>query len=555
MKKTVFAALAALTALTGCRNAEREVSLPGEKTVHFRAHAGADTRTAFSEEGEGFYRTLWTDNDSAVLLSLNYGKAAPSALTSSADGVSAVFEASFDAAGASAPFVFYAVSPASAARAISPSRQAWSVSIPAAQTPSATSVDEAAQLLVAKSASSATLPDEVDLHFSHLTAYGRITLRNMDLGDAVVRKADLIFSTPVVGEWYWGEDGMLTSNGASHTITLTTDAAGDLWFACAPVDVSGETMTLNIYTDKGVLSKEISFGAGRRFTSGKVARFSVDFAGIEHLDITPVFERVQEGSLQSGDEILIVNLDGDYALGPQSYSGTPHRDRVSVAVEEDIIADPGDASVLSVENGAVSGTLAFRTQDGTYLTAAESGNVLQETAAKDSFSSWTVQITDGIASVFSTEGASQFIKYNSIATRFSCYKLSAGNMKDIAVYRRGVAALGPVPDNRLTEETEFGCYLHALRRTYARGSDQLSRSVGADGKEEFSILNPAMKQQLVISGYDPSLSKGGSALLTVTYREGKNVLLSMDCTATVVREEGSRVWLAVAPGQGFIIKK
>ena len=83
----------------------------------------------------------------------------------------------------------------------------------------------------------------------------------------------------------------------------------------------------------------------------------------------------------------------------------------------------------------------------------------------------------------------------------------------------------------------------------------LSRSVGADGKEEFSILNSAMKQQLVISGYDPSLSKGGSALLTVTYREGKNVLLSMDCTATVVREEGSRVWLAVAPGQGFIIKK
>lgn len=555
MKKTVFAALAALAALAGCRNAEQEISLSGEKTVHFRAHADADTRTAFSEEGEGFYRTLWTDNDSEVLLSLNYGKAAPSALTASADGVSAAFEASFDATGASAPYTFYAVSPASAARAISPSRKAWSVSIAAAQTPSATSVDEAAQLLVAKSASSAILPDEVDIHFSHLTAYGRIALRNMETGDAVVRKADLIFSTPVVGEWYWGEDGTLTSNGASHTITLTTDAAGDLWFACAPVDVSGETMTLNLYTDKGVLSKEITFAEGRKFTSGKVARFSVDFAGVGLLDITPVFVRVQEGSVQAGDEILVVNLDGDYALGAQSYSGTPHRDRVSIQAADGIIADPGSATILSVENGAVSGTVAFRTETGTYLTAAESGNVLQETDDKDSFSSWTVQVTDGIASVFSVEGASQFVKYNSIATRFSCFKLSAKNMKDIAIYRRGVAAQGPVVDNRLMEETGYGCYLPALRRTYVRGADQLCRAVTADGKVEFSILNAEKKEQLVVSGFDPSLHKGGSVVVTITYRQGKNILHSGEYTATVVKEEGPKVWLAIAPGQGFIIKK
>ena len=71
-------------------------------------------------------------------------------------------------------------------------------------------------------------PTQVDLQFTHLTAYGRITLKNLDLGDAKVEKVDLVFDTPVVGEWYWGEDGTLTSNGASHTITLNTDASGDL---------------------------------------------------------------------------------------------------------------------------------------------------------------------------------------------------------------------------------------------------------------------------------------------------------------------------------------
>ena len=226
--KTSFAALVALASLAGCRNVEQEVpETSSVKTVRFLAGT-ATTRTAFAEAVDGVYQTLWTENDSDVLLSLNYGKAEASAVTPSADGTTATFEASFDASAASAPYTFYAVSPASAARAISPSRSAWSVYIAADQKPLATSVDEAAQLLVAKSAASTTLPAEVNLHFSHLTAYGRIALKNLDLGEAVVNKAELVFSSPVVGEWYWAEDGTLTSNGASHTITLDTDASGDL---------------------------------------------------------------------------------------------------------------------------------------------------------------------------------------------------------------------------------------------------------------------------------------------------------------------------------------
>ena len=248
--RKALAVLLSLAALAGCRNAEQDVpDASSVKTVRFLAGA-ADTRTAFEEAVNGVYQTRWTCNDSEVLLSLNYGKAEASAVTPSADGKTASFEASFDASAATSPYTFYAVSPASAARAISPSRSAWSVYIAAEQTPSAQSVDEAAQLLAAKSAASASLPDEVDLHFAHLTAYGRITLNNLELGEAVVRKVELVFSTPVVGEWYWGEDGTLTSNGGSHTITLNTDASGDLWFACAPVDVSGATMTLTVFTDQ-----------------------------------------------------------------------------------------------------------------------------------------------------------------------------------------------------------------------------------------------------------------------------------------------------------------
>lgn len=557
MRKTLRitgALLAALATLAGCRHTEQElVDTSSVKTVRFRA-ATAETRTAFAALENGEYRTEWTGNDEAVLLSLNYAEAKPSAITLSDDGATASFEASFDAAAATSPYTFYAVSPASAARAISPSRKAWSVYIAAEQTPLATSVDEAAQLLVAKSGAASTLPDEVDLHFGHLTAYGRITLKNLELGDAVVSKADLVFSTPVVGEWYWGEDGTLTSNGASHTITLHTDATGDLWFACAPVDVSGETLTLTLFTDQGCLTKRITFPEGRSFAAGKVARFSVDMDGIG-LQGSETFLLVEDVSvLQAGDELLIVNADGTFALGGQTGSGTPYRKQVSVTAENGRIADQGDATVLTLGAGAVDGTWSFHTGTG-YLASKSSGNALTEQSGKNKYSSWTVSISAGVTTVKASAGSSTFIKYNTAAPRFSCYRATVTNLEEVVLYRKGTGPSGPVSEDPLASESEYGSYLPEVAWTYAKGADQISRTRTADGKVEFALLNAGKKEQLVVSGYDPTLAKGASAQVSVRYKKGIKTLLEKDYTLKVVREDGAKVWLGNGSGQGLIIKK
>ena len=554
MKKTIkrtLAALLALSALAGCRNTEQEVPDTGSlRTVRF--HAGTtDTRTAFAEAVDGVYRTLWTENDSDVLLSLNYGKAEASAITRSADGATASFEASFDASAATAPYTFYAVSPASAARAISPSRSAWSVYVAAEQTPSALSVDEAAQLLVAKSAASATLPDEVDLHFAHLTAYGRVTLRNLELGEAVVQKVDLVFSTPVVGEFYWGEDGTLTSNGASHTITLDTDASGDLWFACAPVDVSGATLTLSVFTDQGTLTKEITFAEGRKFTSGKVARFSVDMAGItfQGRDSFVLVTAVSE--LQEGDEVLVVNKGGTYALGAQQSS---YRKEVSVNAADGVIADPGEATVLTLEAGSSTGTWSFRTGEA-YLASSSSGNNLTQVATKNANASWKVTISGSSTTITAQAGGSKLLKHNPSAHRFSCYKSSSTNVENVVLYRKG-SVPASVEDDPLTAQDAYGSYVTGALRTYVQGSDQIVRSYDADGKLVFTVVNAAEKEQLVISGYDPSLAKGDEAVVTASWRKGLQVLMKeRTFNLTVVKEDGSKVWLGNGSGQGFIIKK
>ena len=543
-------ALMALAALSGCRNAEQEVpEASSVKTVRFHAGA-APTRTAFAEAVDGVYQTLWTENDSDILLSLNYGKAEASAVTPSADGTTASFEASFDASATSAPYTFYAVSPASAARAISPSRSAWSVYIAAFQHPSALSVDEDAQLLVAKSAASATLPGEVDLHFSHLTAYGRIALKNLELGDATVSKVDLIFSTPVVGEWYWGEDGTLTANGDSHTITLDTDASGDLWFACAPVDVSGQTLKLVVFTDQGNLTREITFPEGRKFNSGKVARFSVDMAGIE-IQGGDTFVLVTDASeLQVGDEVLVVSKDGTYALGAQQSS---YRKEVSVNATGGVIADPGEATVLTLELGSAIGTWSFRTGNA-YLASTSSGNNLTEVASKNANASWKVTVSSSATQIQAQAGGSKLLKHNPSYHRFSCYKNSSTNVENVVLYRKGSVPTS-VEDDPLTAYDAYGSYLTGVERTYEPGVDQLLRSY-PDGKLKFAILRAADKEQLVVSGFDPSLAKGDAVTVTVAWRKGLNFLLKeKSFDLKVVKEDGPKVWLGDGSGQGLILKK
>ena len=553
--RSFLMALVAVAALAGCRNVEQEVPESASlKTIRF--HAGTEeTRTAFAAPEEGVYRTLWTENDREILLSLNYGKAEGSAVAISADSRTASFEAAFDASTATAPYTFYAVSPASAARAISPSRTAWSVNIAAVQTPLPTSVDEAAQLLVAKSDGMTSLPDEVDLHFSHLTAYGRVTLKNLDLGEETVKKVDLIFSTPVVGEWYWGEDGTIVSNGASHTITLNTDASGDLWFACAPVSVGGATLAVKVYGTQTVLSKEITFPEGRTFASGKVARFSVDMAGAEavvfdgaFLPVTSVSDLVEDG------EYVIVNVEGTYALGAQSNEGTAHREQVEVVMEDGRVVDAGEATVLTLKAGDREGTWSFHTGSG-YLTAAASKNVLQESSEKNGLSSWSISLPgDGTAIIQAQEGASTLIKYNASADRFSCYKESANNMHDVVLYRRATGADNPTAVDPLTENDGYGCYLDDARWVYSRGTDQIFRSYVDDGSVEFILLDPASRKQLVVSGFDPSLTQGQETEISVQYRQGSQILLSKSYRLTVVREDGPKVWLSAGKGKGIILK-
>ena len=560
-RTTIALLLTAVFAITGCRiTTEQSTEQPGAyKTIVFNACEIA-TRTTFGPGQDGVYPTLWTASDQAVKLALNYTEAAEAAVTPNEGGRTASFSADIDASVTQTPYTFFAVSPASAARALSPSRQAWSVSIPAVQTPLEGSVDEAAQILAAASAASDVLPDAIDLHFNHLTAYGRMTLNNLNLNGATVERIELTASTPIVGDWYWEctEGHTITDNGASSTITLLTGVTEDVWFACAPVDMSGQKLTVTVCTDKGPFAKEITFPEGRTFKAGRIAVFSVDMSGAGQEEGDEEFRLLTDASvLKPGDQIIIADKDATVALGGSSGGTKPYRIAEAVTIDYGVVTNPGKAEILTLEAGSTSNTWALKASDG-YLCTLSSGNNISAEASVSANSSWTITVTSsGAATVKATAGGSTFIRYNNMTPRFSAYGSNSSLKDPVAIYLKSSAeAAGPVEEDPLTEHSEYGCYISDKTRVYTAGADQYSRQYSDDGVLTFTILNPADKEQLEITGYSKFIVKGDNVTITVNWRQGFNTLFNNSSyKLKVVKEEGPKVWLGKGNGEGFIIKK
>ena len=540
------------------------------RLVHFRA-LQSGTKASFGDKEGDAYPTLWTDNDAAVKLSLNYGSAVSAEVNPSPDYRSATFDATVDFGGVAGPYTFYSVSPATAAYALSPSREAWKVSIPCEQTPTTGSADEAGIILAATSLSydQATDVDEVDLYFNHLTAYGRFSLANLSLAEGeTVSAVELTVTTPIAGDWYWQcSDGALSDYGASSTITLHTSSTSNIWFACAPVDVSEQSLIVRVFTSEGVHEQLTEFPANRRFTAGQVAVFTVNMSGADFTEAgspgsgpgSGPFTLVTDASaLRAGDEVLIVYTEGSKAMGAISSNGN-YRTDVGITISGTTISSEGSAVVLSLVAGSTDGTWAFKDGDN-YLTSPSSGNNnnLLNSSSITANSSWAVSIADGLATVEAQAGSRTFLLYNNSSPRFTCYDTAdKSGMSKVSLYRRSGGASGASATDPMLAETAYGCYLGSgLEWAYNPGGNQVTRSYDGNGVLTYTLINPGEVEELEICGYKRSYVKGDRVTLTVNWRRGiSSVISNAQYTMYIIKEDGPKVWLGDGSGRGFIIKK
>ena len=427
----VIALLATIVAFSAC---VKEESAPvfEEKTIHFYANS-IETKTAFGTPDEGVYPTLWTANDSKIKISLNYKSPIDATVTPSADFKTASFAASVEDDN-TGDYTFYAMSPASAYLGNSDQNKYLSVTIPSNQTPTATSVDEAAQILVAKSSTTEVLPDEVAFDFTHMTAYGRLTLKNLGLGDAVVSSIALTSSVPFAGRWnYYYETGNAGANSASETITINTSSVSDVWFACAPVEMSGATLTVVVNTDKGTVTKEVNVPENTSFKPGVISVINVNMQGVE-LVSPKVYELVKDvASLLPDSQVIIVG-DG-YAIGTTQNNNN----RAAAAItksDDETIQDPGsDVQVLTLSPCFVKGTYSLYTGSGYLYAASSSSNHLKTETNLSLNSTWDIDVTaQGVATIIA-QGANtrNYIRHNN--NLFACYATGSTTGKAVSLYK------------------------------------------------------------------------------------------------------------------------
>lgn len=467
MKKTFLSlSVAILCALPSCQKQEIQPETASRTVAVQFTTEPLETRTAFSEPVGGSYATLWNQGDEVTLnlLSLNEDAEAKTVTpTISADGKTASF--SIEVPEGTTSDVFYAMCPAASNLARDNQYKTWVLQVPTNQTPGVNSPDPASQLIWARSEFS-SLPDKVSLQFRHITAYGRLNLNNLAIGDATLQAVTLGINAKLFGRYFFFIDevnkggvdymmGDLQDNRASGDLTINTASATNIWFSCFPLSVSGTTLTVTAVTDKGTVTKKVTIPEGQSFQAGKVTTINVDMSGIPLLN--PVtYQRVNAMSeITPEDDVIIAALNGQKNYAINNTQAKNARSSSEVSVENDKILDPGaDVAIFKVEAGSSAGTWRFRATNGTkgYLYAGSpttsSSNTLKTSAdgsGVDNFearSSWSVSLTDGTAHVQSllvtiAPSVATVMQLNTGNNNFSCYIPDAfPNFAPVSFYKK-----------------------------------------------------------------------------------------------------------------------
>lgn len=542
-----------------------EVVASSGSTVHFTTNP-IETKAAFGEAETGVggavtYPCYWTAADTQVKISLNYEYAVVADVNAEeTDGsghiTRASFDASFDDIDTTNPYTFYLVSPASAFLWASPGRESVSVNISSNQTPTVSSVDEAAMVLVAKSYPYTSIPAEVDVNFHHVTSYGKLTLTGLvsnplfPEGETVTSVTLLTQDEPVSGTWYYYlSDGSVAEKEGACSIVINTTGinvlGGDpVWFAAAPASLAGKQLTVKVtFSDGSFLHRTVTLNNDFVLSSGKVTKFSVNMASAEGSTPPPaVFSPVTSlNDIAEGDEIIIMDSGKTRAMS-SSLSGSN-----DFEMNEGNVT-PGSGVVKLTVNSLSGNTLTLLNgQDYLGLSSRQLSWLPQA-------SGWVLEFDLGTT----LKNDKYYVSYDG---GFVAAKQGLGATPTISLFKHSPSdspnpGASGITVASVTSYNQYGAYLGATRLLYGNTTDQTIREYSSDGSTlSFSIIDPAADKLVTVSGIDAEAGLGNSFTIGLRYVSGSNVVLNKTFNVTVVKEEGHTLWLADGDDNGFIVKK
>lgn len=552
-------------------------------TVRFTT-SEPETKTAFGEQDPETmkYPAFWTSSDETISMSLNYADPVEATVIKDSEtSRKADFSATFKDTGS--PYVFYAMSPISAVNALSSSRNSWTVTIPTVQTPKADglSCDESAMLLYSMSAELEELPEgPVSLHFAHATTYCRLGLRNLEqafqtngVADATVTSVDVTYSVPVAGSWYLDPStGAMEEKESSYTITLKPSIDDlsqptDIWFAMAPCTLDGQSVKVRVNTEAGSLVREFTYGT-RTYEAGSVNRLSLDmtknseFVKYENERKETVYSLVTDLSdLGVNDEIIIVDaVVPSYALGSVA-EGANGIVSVSKGASDGFSYNATEGYVTLPENSAVA-VMSVASKNGSSFTFKKGNTFLsRSTNGQSHYLSYgtqfafTVAVSESGSGISYKSGRTTYSVYYD-ASHFKIFASSSGVLKTCAFFKKKTIDLpstDPAVDPVL-EKTRFGAYLTSGEVLHESGISQVGREYSSSGLT-FSVLYPDDNVVVEFTGIPTSAATGDEFQLSLDRISGRKKTNIGTYSVTVIKEEGSKLWLTDFRGNGFIVKR
>lgn len=431
-----------MIAFAGCAKEVVE-TVPKATSVQFFTKS-IETKTTFGELEGDKYPTYWSDNDQIkILLNLESiaGTEKTVTITPSNDKSTASFSADItDPKPETGGYTFYSVSPASAYVGKSVNEGRFTINIPSDQTPLDNSVDEKAQVLYAVSSTTNAMPSEVELVYQHFAAYGKISFSNLpediEISSIVLESNDV----NLAGQWKYNINNQTIDAGKTplNKITITTTKKSDVWFACAPVNVAGKTVSFTIITNNGDIKKNVTFRDGAEFKSGVVTSFTINMEGYEPEveEVIGSFEKVTSEPDDWSGTYLFVYEDGNVAFD----GSLTTLDVASNTVEVDI----SDSSIPAKQSLLESAFTIAKSDESYYSVKSASGFFIGQTSYSNGLSSSdetpysnSIKLDDNNSTVSiscSTSSGYVFLKFNSASNqnRFRYYK---SDQQSISLYK------------------------------------------------------------------------------------------------------------------------
>ena len=322
-----------------------------------------------------------------------------------------------------------------------------SLTVPQAQTPTATSYDPAADILVsAQPVVTEGLPNKISFQFSRMVALVNMTVTGITPGEKIEKITVISSAKPAgtvtfkVHEANTVENAVWYNNYEDITLNMGGRVAtgnDDVWFVTVPTDLSGTDLTVKVSTDKNDYIKTIDLtGKTLNFERANIARFTVkDLAVAEKPKTYKLLTDVAE--LNAGDKVVIstknVATSNTKLLSTTAYDATK-LSLVSYVVINDNVeieenAIPADAAIFTLEAGATPGTFAFKNESkgylyGTYDDVNWSSALAYSSTMVDG-TSWTVELISNGAKMSSCYDGSN-VRY---LNNYDNYKFNFANSR------------------------------------------------------------------------------------------------------------------------------